>query len=324
MSKQSYVFVDAEEYAVDEEDREIRVRRLFMYSEDALIIAESVELIHVAHDDFKHGLLGFDRVFQLSRRLQTPNGVLLLGATGTGKTTLIRYFVGSLPQSSLFEAGSGAIAIRLQHRPTPGSTISVLLAAIKYPFPQVNANTIYQKRDVLIDALKQKGTRELLVDESQHLATQVRYRGVSPGEHTKATDLLCQLMDEAGLGLVLCARDGFDLEHVDPALASRVSVRLQLRNFPAGAAWTGFVRAFCKASKRFDLSFLESDEQCGLLHLATDGNLRSFKRLVTEAVLVAVDQGAQKLTAEVLSLAFERVQGRSTPRINPYAERKAA
>ena len=319
----SYNMVDDDLRGIEEEDRQTRQRRVFAYSAAALTAAEAVEAIYVAHEEFRVALESLDRIFNLARRLKTPQGALIEGPTGSGKSTLIDFFLRTIQPDSLFETGAGAITVRLQHRPTPGSTVSALLAAIKYPFPNVAANTVYQKRNLLIEALLQKGTRQIMIDEAQNLATQLKARGPA-GDSSTAADILCHLMDSAGVGLVLCARDQLDLQRVDPALASRVSVRLRFHDLPTGAGWTAFVEAYCRQSQGVSLDFLKDKAQIALLHQATGGNLRAFKRLVTEAVLVAVDEAQGVLSPEVLLRAFTRVSGKSNPRANPYLVKKEA
>lgn len=307
----------------EDEDRQTTERRLFMYSPAALAVAKSVEEIYVNHSQFGTALEACDRIFQLSGELQTPNGALLCGPTGSGKSTLIDYFRQSLPPSTLFERGFGAISIRLQKRPTPGSVVSSLLKAVDYPFPKVSEKLVYLKRTVAMDALALKGTKLVFVDEGNNLESQAHRRADS-SDDSVASDILNEVMDKARCGLFICCNRPMVLERIDPALAGRVPTRLEFSNFVLGAAWTGFLRAFVKGSKAFDLSFLLAPAEPERLHVATDGNVRSFKRLVTEGVLIAFDRGSKALTAEILCLAFERIYGKANGRHNPYAPAKAA
>jgi hypothetical protein len=307
----------------EEEDRQTAQRRLFMYSAAALAVAKSIEQIYVSHSQFGSALEACDRIFQLSGELQTPNGGLLCGPTGSGKTTLIDYFRASLPASTLFERGFGAISIRLQKQPTPGSVISSLLEAVDYPFPKVPERLVYLKRNVAMEALALKGTKLVFVDEGQNLESQARRRG-DGADDSVASDILNEVMDKPRCGLFISSRRPIVLEQIDPALAGRVTVRLELSNFAPGPAWAGFLNAFVGSSKSFDLSFLLATGEPERLHVATDGNLRSFKRLVTEGVLIACDKPSKALTAEIMCLAFERIYGKANGRHNPYSPTKAA
>jgi len=304
----------------DEEERQTITRRLFTYTPHALAAAIPVDRIMVSHPGFKEILSSCDRVFQLSREFSTQQGVVVSGPTGSGKTALIRYFRSSLPSSNLFEVGHGALAVRLSKRPTVGQLVGSLLRQIRYPFPNVNAHTLGVKRNVLIDALKQKGTRLLFVDEAHHLLLQTRMRiRTEDGNHV--TDCLRELMDEVPLGLALFGgEDLADLTGVDLHLASRISARHLLQSFEAGSMWHGFVRAFARQSKGFNLDLLAEKAEAARVQKATGGNLRAFKRLVTEAVLIAADDGVTRIGIEHLRTAFDRVYGKHASLGNPYAE----
>jgi hypothetical protein len=292
----------------DEDDRRTAARRMFTYSTQAIVAGSATDKVLVNHPDFKSSLQACDRVFQLGRELGLQQGVVVVGPPGVGKTALIRYFRNSLPSSSMYEEGAGAIVIRLRARPTVGYLIGSMLRQMKYPFPQVNQHTLAIKRDVLLEALRQKGARLLLIDEGHHLKSQTKIRNRTSDGST-VTDLINELMDEVPMGLHLTGTEGLlDLGEIDPHLESRVTARFQLRDFACGAHWYGFLRAF-KRHCNFDLSLIETKEEGDRLHKATGGNLRAFKRLITEAVLVAYDEHRAAVTHDDLKLAFARVNG---------------
>lgn len=303
-----------------EEEQKILQRRLFMYSMDAIRVAAEVDRRMVNYQAFADAMQGVDRVFQLGRELTVQQGLRVTGPSGSGKTALARYFLSSLPRSTLFEDGYGAFAVRLPSRPTVGQVVGTLLRRLRYPFPQVNGRTLDAKRQVLIDAFRQKGTRLIFVDEAHHVLAQGRAHARDAAVFGNVTDLLRELMDEVGVALVLLGTDELDeLARVDEHLANRVSARLQLKGLDSSAQWQGFVRSFVKNSASINLDLLASRTEAQRLYTATRGNLRSFKRLVTEAVLVACDDGTKSVAVEHLRLANDRVNGKDTSVENPYA-----
>jgi hypothetical protein len=290
-----------------------------MYSAVALAAAEVAERAYVMFPEFKRALEAFDRIYQLSGQLETPQGALVQGPPGSSKTTLAKYFAKSLPQSNLFDIGYGAIFMRLRANPTQGLVVSQLLRAVKYPFTEVRKNRVYTMRDIAFEALGQKGTKIVFVDQAHCLATQAKTRHFDVPE-TAASDTLREMMDETKVGLVLLADAMFKgLEQVDAALADRISVRLNMSHFAEGPVWQAFLDAFSKKIDVVDMSVIATVEGAAATHLATSGNRRSIRRLMTEGVLVAVDAGAKSLTMQHLSLAFERTRGDGTPKANPYA-----
>lgn len=54
------------------------------------------------------------------------------------------------------------------------------------------------------------------------------------------------------------------------------------------------------------------------LHMASEGNLRAFKRLVTEAVLIAYDSNDRQVDRKALQRGFQGVFGAGAVRGNPF------
>lgn len=303
-----------------EEERRIEQRRLFTYSPQAIRAAVAVDRVMVNYPAFAEAMAGADRVFQLGRELTVQQGITITGESGSGKTALGRYFIGSQPKSTLFEDGFGAIAIRLPGRPTVGHVVGALLRRLRHPFPSISAQTLDIKRQMLIDALRQKGTRVIFIDEAHYLLMQARMHGRAQMMYGNVTDVIRELMDETPVAVVLLGTSELlELEAADAHLANRVSARFELRGLEVPVIWQGFVRSFVKQVRSVDLSPLTEKDEAQRLHVATQGNLRSFKRLVTEAALVAVDDGAQVVSPQHLQKAFERANGRAAGKDNPYA-----
>jgi hypothetical protein len=304
---------------VDAEDNATRERRLKQYSPEALIVAAGVEEVFVLFPGFCVCLDASDRAFQLSRVLKTPQGILILGEPGTSKTTVARYFIASLPQSDLFEKDYGALYIRLRAAPTTQQVVTALLRALKYPFINVKRNNVHTMRDIAFESIRQRGTRLVFVDQAHCLSYSsgnVR-RDVN---ETTVSDLLVEMMDETSTSLCLLADAQFQgLEHVDRALADRVTIREKLSHFGNDEFWTGFLNSFAKQTKAIDLGCLSDPEIRTQTYTATLGNRRRFRRLIVEAALVAADAKATVVTREHLALAFRRVTGTGNECSNPYA-----
>lgn len=313
-----YNFIDPED-PVNEEEQQTRARRLAQYSVDALKAGLAAEQVYVMFTEFKEGLDACDRIFQLARYLETPQGLLISGPPGSAKTTLANYFMHSLPPGDLFEAGFGAIKIRLRHSPAQGHIVTGLLHALNYPLLNVRRSRVFAMRDVAFDALRQRGTKLVFVDQAHCLGTQTKPKHGNVLENA-ATDTLREMMEETGVGLVLLTDGTFQgLELVDRALDDRISVRLKLNHFSNLQDWRGFLSAFAKAVERVDLNILNEIRIAKSTLKATDGNRRTFRRLIVEAVLIAVDDGQRIVTETHLKHAFCAVNGGASTRTNPYA-----
>lgn len=303
----------------DVEDSTTLRRRIATYSVEALRVGSQVDKIFVQYPDFVRAVQVMDRLFQLGTELDMPQGAYIEGPTGVGKTALFRYFQKSMPSSTLFSTGMGAIGLRVPQRPRTGHFISGLLRAIRYPFFTGTTPQLYQRRQTVLEGLQAAGTRLIFVDEAQHLLQQIRVTSLEDWE-CESTEFLRQVMDEGRISMVLAGSAGMDkLEEVSKALSSRLPVRERLKNFERDLSWVGFVRTFSKQCTSFDLTFLCDQAITTRLHYACGGNPRAFKRHITEAVLLAVDSGALNLNGELLSKAFHVAFGSATTRSNPFA-----
>lgn len=315
--KNIYDFGDIDPIEADEAST--RERRLKQYSLKALELAARVEQIYVMFPAFASCLAACDRAFQLSRTLNTPQGILITGEPGTSKTTLAKYFSQSLPQSELFAKGLGALMIRMRSTPSPLQFISTLLQTLRYPIVSVRRNNMHTMRDLAFESLRQRGTRLLFIDQAHNLSHRAGHR--STLIETNMSDLLTELMDQTGVSLCLLADSRFEgLESIDRALADRVTIRETMSHFSNDELWQAFLTAFGRQSKALDMSCLMRREIQDQTHLATSGNRRKFRRLIVEASLLCADEDKLSIDAGHLKRAFERVSGTGTGAPNPYGE----
>lgn len=304
---------------IQKEEKELLSRRIQAYSIETLKIGLPIDTIFVQHTQFAESLAAMDRIFQIAREVKMPHGLRIVGPTGAGKSAIFDFFKESLPQSSLFAPNLGCVRIRVSARPTTGQLISALLEEYKYPFNTVTDKTIYLRKRHAISLVQEKGTRLIFLDEAQNLISQVKRRNKSLIE-PEATVFLRELMDSTHVALVLGGTDELDkLEDVDRHLADRVAGRQSLNYFQPNSAWLAFMKSFVIACSSFDIKIIENEKQAKLLHTATYGSPRNFKRLLTEAVLVAAQAKSNSLQAEHFAPAFKLVYGSQSLKTSPYA-----
>ncbi|MHB1359384.1 MAG: TniB family NTP-binding protein [Rhodocyclaceae bacterium] len=317
MVKETYVDIEDAEEA---EERNINERRLKTYGLAALEIGAAVDSVKVLFTQFKAALEACDRIYELAKALDIPQGMVVTGPPGSSKTTLATYFTKSLPDADLVERGFGAVVIRLRNHPSLGHIVSCLLRALNYPFTQVRRGRVFAMRDISFEALKQRGTRLVFIDQGHCLSTQTRHRHQDVME-SAASDVLREMMEEAKVGLVILADASFrGLEYVDKALADRVTTKMSLDYFVEGPEWHGFLKSFATNVKVVDLGLLSEKACAGRLLTATSGNRRTFKRLIIEAVLLSVCEGGRKVELKHLQHAFDLVNGVASGRSNPFAK----
>ena len=300
------------------EEIEIQHRRIAFYSVEALKAAIVIDKIHLTHPDFKRSLNAMDRIFQLAPEMDMAQGMLLSGPTGVGKTAVFKYFRDSLPASNLFAPGYGALGLRCPLRPTVGFFIGTLLRAYKFPFSNGTERQLYARRSIVFDAIREKKTRLMFIDEAGGFLNVKTQTSIQFGE-TDVSDFIREMIDECGMGVVLATSSSVDsLDGLDSSLASRITVRQTLREFKPDIEWLGVLSAFAKQCNSYDLSFIQTPVIANELHNATNGNLRVLKRLMIESVLIGVDSGKMALDQEVLARAFDLIFGNSAGRTNVF------
>lgn len=307
---------------IEEEARQIAARRMFTYSEKALLASDEVDRKYVLFPDLHTVLSAFDRCYQLAMRVSRPQGVLISGPPGSSKTSISQYFQKSLPSSADIIEGHGALIVRLRSNPCAGSVVSLLLRAVRHPFTAIRRGRFDSMRDIAFEALQQLGTRMIFVDQAHVLEQAVRKGPRAPkgAVETTASEVFRDLMDETGIGLVFLVTDTFGgLERVDESLADRVSVRLSLQHFMDDPSWCQFLSEIGCRTKCIDFRILADRDFANLTHRAVLGNRRRTKLLLTEAVLIAIDANAGAVNAAHFELAFKRISGPSNHVVNPYA-----
>lgn len=303
----------------DLEDIAIAARRLGMYSALALEIALPVDQIFINHPAFTQALAGMDRIFQLSTKVAMPHGMRLIGPTGAGKTSLFQYFQRSLPRSSLFAEGLGAIHVRIPKNVTKPYMVGKMLRLYDYAFQRVTSGNVEQRTTVLVDAIRQKGTQLIMFDEAHNLTPRAGGKNVDPEVGTSPTDLIRELIDATGVSTVFAGPRNLDgMVDLDNALAGRVVGCHRFEPFKYDAAWIGLIKGFVQQTRRFDLRVLLERDVNWRLHKATEGNLRVLKRLLTEIVLVAVDGGATVAELAHIQKAYSVIYGMASQMENPF------
>lgn len=292
-------------------------RRLKTYSLDALRAAADAERIFVKHPQFNQVIDALDRLFQLGTELETPLGFRLVGPPGVGKSAAFAYFRKTLPPSTFFDKPSAALEIRVPKKPHAGVVIKALLRAVEYPFSEGTYKQLYARRAVVFEALQAKGTRLLWIDEAHHLIIR-RGSGDFRQDEGDASEFLRELVDRCRCAIVLAGSNELDDLPVALAhLASRVPGRLLLDPFPMDPSWAGFIEAFCSNPLKVNIGLLRSPSLMAALHIATGGNLRLFRQLMIEAVLLAVQEQQKDLDIGTLSKAYDLAFGVPT-RSNPF------
>lgn len=303
------------------EDRQVLERRYRTYSIEALKAALPVDEVFVAHAQFLRAVNAVSRIYELARETSMPQGMCLEGPVGTGKSSVLRYFAASLPKQTLFSDELRVIAIRAKKNAAAGQLVASVLRCYGYPIRGASGATLEPRINITKEAIRQKRTKLIGIDEASNLLRpQMRRLASAKGDGTSATDYICEVIDDTGVGIVLLgSRLLSNLEETDPALASRVTTHERLENFFYDDEWVNFAHAFLRQCSGFDLTMFLSDSGLKTLHRLVGGNVRSFKRFVTECCLCTANEGARVVLESHAARAFRAIFGGASEVGCPYA-----
>lgn len=276
-------------------------------------VSEQINATTVMHSQFKVAFDGICGLINQSSVSGIPLGASVVAPPGSGKTHLINIIVRRYTQKiDLMDAESTVISISAAAAPNMGSMIDRMLQALGHP-PGLRTTRLQDLRQsVLIQAIKERGVRVIIIDEFQHL-----FRGKGKFIPSEITDLLKEIMDKTGIPVFVFGTDELgDLHHLDPQFASRIPARYQIRPFSWGEEWQGFLQAFEMQISAFDISILPSLAK--KLHNATQGSPRTLKYLLIAATISAIEKKEPKVNEEHFSFAFLTIFGTSASLANPF------
>jgi hypothetical protein len=310
---------DLTEYEL--EDRRVLERRYRTYSLSALKAALPVDEVFVAHAQFMRAVNAVSRIYELAQETSMPQGMYLEGPVGTGKTSVLRYFKASLPKQTLFDDELRVITVRAKKNASAAQLVGAVLRCYGYPIRRVANDTLEPRVDITKEAIRQKRTRVIGIDEASNLLhSPTRRLASAKGDGTSATDYVCEVLDDTRVGVVLLGSERLSsLEQTDPALASRLTTHERLENFSYDDEWVNFAHAFLKQCSGFDLSFFSTSTGLKTLHRVVEGNVRTFKRFATECCLCTANEGTATLLESHAAQAFRAVFGGASELQCPYA-----
>ncbi|MDP1979391.1 TniB family NTP-binding protein [Undibacterium sp.] len=276
-------------------------------------VSEQINATTVMHPQFKAAFDGICKLVTQSAISNTPLGASVIAPTGSGKTHLINILVRRFSQKTeLTELESTAISISAAAAPSIGSMIDRMLQTLGHP-PGIRATRVQDLRQtILMQAIKERGVRFIIIDEFQHL-----FRGKGKFTASEITDLLKEIMDKTGIPVFVFGTDELgDLQNLDTQFASRIPARYQIRPFSWGEEWLGFLKAFESQVSAYDVRVLSSLAK--KLHSATLGSPRTLKYLIIAAAVNAIEKGASGINEEHFLMAFSSTFGASATSSNPF------
>lgn len=250
----------------------------------------------------------FDQVeanLKLYRATGIAQSLLVLGESGTGKSSLSKLFTERYPMQTLPERDViPVLFVSIPPAATIAGTVEAVLAKLGDPEPERGTVSVKTARAVKI--ARGCSVEMMLFDEAQH----IQDRGRAHSQYFVG-DGLKSFMDALGLPVTLLGLPRMQsLLQVNEQLRRRFAQRLSLSVQPAGADSTedNSLELFASLANALPLPLDPRPfgwRELGMrLQFATDGRIAYVKQLLVSAYEHAVNQESTSITPHTLGLAF--------------------
>lgn len=287
-----------------------------LYTEKALAVGRDLRDVVIGHSGFQDALNLIANAIEIGNGAGVFTGVRIMAPSGSGKSLLIECLQNNTINSPFLNDKLSVIRTELKEAPSVSQIQGGLLDNFDYGLTDrgrrtTNNNEVHR---VLIEAIRAHRVQLVVLDEFQHV--------FSPNSDKVAThviDWLKRLMNITQVPAVLVGTELMDrLGEVDRQLTSRVPTAIRLLPFQCDAKWVGFLKAFAQHCTAADLSLIFEAQIATQLFRITQGVPRELKRLLVQAVVMAVSGDEKTVTRERLYAAYGSVYGPETASENPF------
>jgi hypothetical protein len=274
----------------------------------------------IEHQIFQAAIREIARIHKRGLTTNSWEGMLLIAQTGTGKSTLLKYYADQFPRSE----GSSGTEIPVLYVSTPEfPTVRDLAEAVLDALgdPAADRGTTRAKTRRIVHFIKQCGVQVLLIDEFQHFADG------SSKEAKRVSDWLKLLMDAIKRPVVLAGLPrSIAVVNRNPQLRRRLGAPYYMRPFAYQRPEQrtvfrtvlkkihGMIPAQCECPP------LHSVELTERFYYASLGLLDYVIKVVETAVSKTAQRYGGKVTMAALADAFEEAVWRFAPKeLNPFS-----
>jgi DNA transposition AAA+ family ATPase len=256
-----------------------------------------------------------------AKRSKESEGILIQGNTGAGKTTLVKLYMKDYPRKHTAE--KTMVPVLYASVPVPAtckSLVTELLTAIGDPAAEKGSQIVQTLR--LRRYLDACCVELLILDEFQHFQDRDSHKVLKT-----VSDWLKLLMDETGVPIVLT---GLPYSHTildadgNEQLQRRFGVRIELEAFRYNTSkerhdFRRFLKVIDEKLPLAENSDLADPNIALCIFEATNGVVANVMKLVRQATGIALESCREKLTMEILALAYEQRLAANNPgKPNPF------
>jgi hypothetical protein len=263
-----------------------------------------------------------DRISELhefSKISGESTGFFVTGPPGVGKTTLLRHYLGLHPRSRNEDGIRVSVLTCTTPRPATSKSLAAMLLH-NLGDPAASKGTTISQTIRLYKLIEKCQVEFLILDEFQHFIDMESQRIL-----LNVSDWLKNLLEETHLPMLLMGLPHSDeVLAANPQLERRFSSRQKLEPFGCKTPeeWKEFRSLLGRVDELLPLNHSShlADESIAMrMFYASRGVISSVMRIVRRATLLALKGRNERLSLEMLSLAYkEELEGKSRPRPNPF------
>lgn len=274
---------------------------------------------YIAFPPFNLAMQTVEDQVQLFRETGLAQHLIILGESGTGKSTLCRLITQKYPRfKSLDKDLVPAIVVAIPAVPTVVGVAEAVLCALGERYP---AGKIDEKTRRIVKLCRESGTEIMLFDEAQH----IQDRGQSY-THYMVGDWIKGLIDAISIPTVFLALPRFEnILQINDQLRRRFSRRLYLA---LGQSSHSDIYEECfelfeelAAFLPLPLSYgsYTREDMAMRLYYASDGRVAYIKKLLTSALHRALKDQLSEIGPSVLEASFlSDIWWEGDGKLNPF------
>lgn len=276
-----------------------------MHNKTTTSIAEKIGNKIITHDAYVQAVNGCIKIIQSGERFNRPNrGMVIMGSGGTGKTTAIEYLKSYLNKNYAAKFNTPVIVTKISSDTTIKSFYRDILEELNHPnseLPEERKTTAAKLQKLVVCALKGH-VSTLIIDEVSDVYSNRNKKQFS----SDFLVMIKHLLSDTSINIILVGTPTLKrlFDESDEQFRTRFPSRFSLPVFDMDTSWVRLLNDYAAQTEDiYDISilpklFLE-------LHQWTGGNLRNFANLLTTAIDIAEQEGAQALTTQHLLQAVE-------------------
>ncbi|PFN68723.1 TniB family NTP-binding protein [Bacillus cereus] len=240
----------------------------------------------------------------LSGLYHEPDGLLITGKDGTGKSTLVAHYLRKVLLKK------GVLAMVMPSSASSQKIINIILAKLGYCSEK---KMTMSKSSYLVEVLKEKEIGLLIIDEF-HLIIDSNQNMISP----EIQDLLSEIQMQAKVAIVALGTPVCEMiVRQNPRLARLFSFHFELQSFSHNKEFIKFLKKLNTQLPVEISSHLIEDDFLNQLINVTDGLISKIIQFFITATDIAIAKEKNKIEYEEFTEAFDIISSLNDKKKNP-------